>query len=209
MRHNRGFTLVELLVVIGILSVLFVVLLQSVGSVQNVGDEFACRARLRQLYTALAAYRTSNKRLPAGGGTEFLYNLWLSLERTPANRDLFFCPEIEAVDDHVQALKRQPIDDIWRRREEFDSRSTHYAARAAAHKTSMLGGRAAWIADDNEAGMNHRSGATNVLWGDGTVTSFRKLDLIEAGKWPADDPTFTLRVGPGSIVPELELLDVK
>jgi prepilin-type processing-associated H-X9-DG protein len=57
--------------------------------------------------------------------------------------------------------------------------------------------------------MNHRTGATNVLWGDGNVTSLRKQDLIEAGKWPADDPAFVLKVGPTSPVAELTKLDPK
>jgi prepilin-type N-terminal cleavage/methylation domain-containing protein/prepilin-type processing-associated H-X9-DG protein len=210
MRRNLGFTLVELLVVIGILSVLFVVLLQALGGGQAAANEFACGARLRQVYTSIEAYKATHQReLPRGGGTEFLYNLWASLERTSSNRDLFFCPEIEGVDEHAQNLKKMPLDDIWKTRQDFDSTSTHYAARAAAHKRSMQSGREAWLADDNEGSMNHQTGATNVLWGDGNVNSFKKQDLIESGKWPADDPTFVLKVGEGSPIPELQKLDLK
>jgi prepilin-type N-terminal cleavage/methylation domain-containing protein/prepilin-type processing-associated H-X9-DG protein len=210
MRRNSGFTLVELLVVIGILSVLFVVLLQALGGGQAAADQFACTARLKQLFTAIEAYRSTHKReVPSGGGTEFLYNLWTSLERTTNNRDLFFCPEIEGADEVVKDLKRLPLDDVWKTRQDFDSTSTHYAARAKAHKRTMLGGRQAWIADDNEFGMNHRTGATNVLWGDGNVTSYQREDLQKDSIWPADDPAFVLKVGAGSPIKELETLDIK
>ena len=59
--HRRAFTLVELLTVIGILSVLLALLLPSLAAVREVAKTTQCLANLRQLATAAVAYCAANE----------------------------------------------------------------------------------------------------------------------------------------------------
>lgn len=62
----RGFTLVELMVTIGVISVLIALLLPAVQSAREVARRVQCSNNLLQLGTALANYESSNKVFPPG-----------------------------------------------------------------------------------------------------------------------------------------------
>lgn len=65
-RRSRGFTLVELMVVVGVISVLISLLLPSVQSTRESARRVQCANNLLQLGTALAHYEGSNKVFPPG-----------------------------------------------------------------------------------------------------------------------------------------------
>lgn len=65
-RPTRGFTLVELMVVVGVISVLIALLLPALQSSREVARRIQCVNNLLQLGTALANYESSNKVFPPG-----------------------------------------------------------------------------------------------------------------------------------------------
>jgi prepilin-type N-terminal cleavage/methylation domain-containing protein len=74
-RHRGAFTLVELLVVIGIIAVLIAVLLPALGRARTQANIVNCASNLRQVATSIMLYADSNKGLlpphfmPSGGLT--------------------------------------------------------------------------------------------------------------------------------------------
>src|SRR6185436_11461156 len=63
-RTQRAFTLVELLVVIGIIAVLIGILLPVMGRAREQGRRIACLSNLRQLHMAVMMYEQAWKTLP-------------------------------------------------------------------------------------------------------------------------------------------------
>lgn len=64
----NGFTLVELLTVLAIISILAALLLSSMRSIREQGRSIACVNNLRQLGTALFSYRNDNNDMVPGRG---------------------------------------------------------------------------------------------------------------------------------------------
>lgn len=62
--QRRGFTLIELLVVIAVIGLLIAILLPALGSVLGAVRRTQCAANLRQIGTAVAAYRQSHGSYP-------------------------------------------------------------------------------------------------------------------------------------------------
>jgi prepilin-type N-terminal cleavage/methylation domain-containing protein/prepilin-type processing-associated H-X9-DG protein len=68
MRKLRGFTLVELLVVIGIIAVLISILLPSLARARQYANSIACASSIRQIGQGLLFYANDHKgKLPMGG----------------------------------------------------------------------------------------------------------------------------------------------
>ncbi len=204
----RGFTLIEILVVIVILSLLMAYLLPKINASTEAAKQFACKSNLTQnFYAPFQAYKTSHGgKLPKPSGIHMLWALWKSgtIEHTDKNLEKFFCPGVEhgGEEDRQEELKALGPDHIWKVREDFTSLDTDYAVIAKRRK--MDSGRTPWMADDNEFGNNHKNGV-NILYGDGTV-KFLTRDKELQEWWDEEDPDFVFPVGPSSPHPDLQKL---
>jgi len=63
---RRGFTLVELLVVVGIIALLLTLAVEGLRIVREQARAAVCAANVRQLVTGLIAYETANEQFPPG-----------------------------------------------------------------------------------------------------------------------------------------------
>jgi len=82
MRKNKGFTLIELMVVIGILAILMAFLLPRISRAQKSGNDQAALSYLRQITEAEAQYRGRN--FTYTGNLADLQNLEPPLPAAPA-----------------------------------------------------------------------------------------------------------------------------
>jgi prepilin-type N-terminal cleavage/methylation domain-containing protein/prepilin-type processing-associated H-X9-DG protein len=95
--RRRAFTLVELLVVIGIIAVLVAILMPALGRARRQARSVGCLSNLHQLGVAFQIYFQHNNGKPPGvwGGLDANEEVWVPLLRrhVPGSLGAMFCPE--------------------------------------------------------------------------------------------------------------------
>jgi len=117
-RNERGFTLVELLIVVTIISMLAGLLLPTVGRAMEQGRRSACASNIKEIVRACRAYSlerrwsqgTTAYGLPTvkpASGNWHLSNsgnracLWLTIKYNYASPGIFVCPSLKAKDHQI------------------------------------------------------------------------------------------------------------
>ncbi len=110
-RRRRGFTIVELLAVIGVIGILLSLILPALSNVRREAQSVSCQTNLKQLHGAIEIYRGANRDMmpmcdflpastpegPVGGLVEVLQN---TVERNCA---CWFCPADDDEDGSLAA----------------------------------------------------------------------------------------------------------
>lgn len=202
--HASGFTLVELLAVILIISILMFFLLPKIPEAIDQARTTACKKNMQEIYSGFLIYETKHKDLPKQSGAKFIASLiadgvWNNTEDSATRLS---CPAVKA--NSLTGLTSDDPTQWYSHIESVDGTCTAYAGRDMKQfplrKFPDGNGKEILVADDNDPEMNHRT-TTVVVYDSGAVGTFELKELHAQGLITED--VETLVVGPDSPIEAL------
>lgn len=156
--RRRGFTLVELLVVIGIIALLIGILLSALSKAKQAGTSVVCKSILRQWAMASVMYTNANKGYQVDAYKVFDYRSGLSTYMGDSVNQLVRCPG-------------DGYDETHRRLGPIGANTAVYAASNQDYRTTNKPGDfvtlpVSYGANENSLSSTHRgtSGGEGVFW---------------------------------------------
>ncbi|MEO0479866.1 MAG: type II secretion system protein [Planctomycetota bacterium] len=174
--NQSGFTLVELLVVIGILSMLMAVMLPSIGRGHDASGRLGTKANLSWQWQQHEVYsQRHDRQLIARTGHQFVLSPWVEkiCQRNEQSFARFWVEganEPRRVEIAQQALETS-WDEVWSDYSAVTSEDTHFAGptRAQLKRLSLADGNEPMMATDNEFAPLFSSFAVLVMMADKSV----------------------------------------
>ena len=179
MRSHRltAFTLVELLVVLGIIAVLIALLMPTLGRAREHANRIKCAANLRAMGQALTMYVQQSRYYPGGMGSQGMvdhFAIWPTRLRALLNGDqrVFHCPSRDA---------------------EFEWGAPGGPAVASADQATPLLSMFGYVPGEPLLRPNQRFSYSYNVWGDGSTASLptdKQRGLGGTVSAPGRDPRF-------------------